>query len=64
MQEELGQFKLDSLSLCDQLLAVLENNQEDAHLFFAGEVYQAYDAATEKAIIKVKQIKTKIRGLQ
>lgn len=63
MQHELEQCRLDSLSLCDRLLAALEENREDAHSFFAGELYQAYDAATDKAKNKVKKIRSKIRNL-
>ena len=63
MQEELEQCRLESLSLCDRLLVALEENQEDAHLFFAGEVYQAYDSATDKAKNKVKKIRNKLRNL-
>lgn len=63
MQEVLEQCRLDSLSLCNQLLAALEKNREDAHSFFAGEVYQAYDAATDKAKNKVQKIRNKIRNL-
>ena len=63
MQEELEQYKLDSLWLCDRLLVALEENMEDAHSFFAGEVYQAYDAATDKAKNKIQEIRSKIRNL-
>lgn len=63
MQNELEQCRLDSLLLCDRLLAALEENREDAHLFFGGEVYQAYDAATDKAKNKVQRIRSKIRNL-
>ena len=63
MQEELDQHKLDSLLLCDRLLVLLKENQEDACLFFAGEVYQAYNAATDKARNKMRKIKSKIRNL-
>ena len=63
MQEELEQSRSDALSLCDRLLAALEKNQEDGRSFFAGEVHQAYDAATDKAINKVQKIRNKIRNL-
>jgi hypothetical protein len=63
MQEELEQCRSDCLSLCDRLLTALEENREDANSFFAGEVHQAYDAATDRAKQKVKRIKTKIRNL-
>jgi len=63
MQNELEQCRLDSLVLCDRLLAVLEENREDAHSFFGGEVYQAYDAATDKAQNKVREIRSKVKQL-
>ena len=63
MQEILEQGRSDSLILCDRLLAALEENREDAHSFFAGEVRRAYDAATEKAKNKVQNIRNKIRSL-
>lgn len=63
MQEELEQCRADSLLLCDRLLAALEGNRDDAHSFFAGELYQAYSAATMKAKDKVRSIKSKIRNL-
>lgn len=63
MQHELEQCRLECLSLCDRLLVALEENQEDAHSFFGGELYQAYDAATDKAKNKVKKIRNKIKNL-
>lgn len=63
MQEILEQGRLDSLSLCERLLVALEENREDAHSFLAGDVYQAYDAATEKAKNSVQRIRSKIRNL-
>ena len=63
MQEELEQYRSDSLLLCNRLLAMLEENRDDAHSFFAGEVYQAYDAATEKAKNKAMNIANKLRNL-
>ena len=63
MQEELEQCRLGSLSLCDRLLVLLEENREDAHSFFGGEVYQAYDTTTEKAKNNVQRIRNKIRNL-
>lgn len=63
MQEELERCRSGSLALCDRLLTALEKNQEDAHSFFAGEVYQAYDDATDKAKNKVHKIRNKLRSL-
>lgn len=63
MQEELEQCKSDGLSLCDQLLILLEKNREDAHSFFGGEVYQAYVAATENAKNSVQRIRNQIKNL-
>lgn len=63
MQGELEQCRSDALALCDRLLTALEKNQEDARSFFAGEVHQAYDAATDKAKNKVQKIRNKIRSL-
>lgn len=63
MQEELEQCRLESLELCDRLLAMLEENREDAYSFFGGEVYQAYDAATDQAKRKLQKIKSKISNL-
>ena len=63
MLEELEQCKSESLALCDRLLAALEDNRDAARSFFAGELYQAYDAATDKAENQVKKIRSKIRNL-
>lgn len=63
MQEEMERYRLDSVLLCDRLLTSLEENREDARLFFGGEVYQAYDAATDLAESKIKRIRNKIRNL-
>lgn len=63
MQEELEQYRSDSLLLCDRLLTVLEENREDACSFFGGEVQRAYEAATDKAKNKVRIIRNKIRNL-
>lgn len=63
MQEEMEQWRLDSLSLCDRLLVLLEENREDACSFFGGEVFQDYVTATEKAKNKVQKIRSKIRNL-
>ena len=63
MQREMEQCKAESLALCDRLLTALENNREDARSFFAGEVHQAYDSATEKAKNKAQKIRNKLRNL-
>ena len=63
MQKELEQQRLDSLLLCDRLMVLLRENQEDANSFFAGEVQKAYDAATDKARMKVQKIRNKIKNL-
>jgi uncharacterized protein YukE len=63
MQEVLEQCRSDALILCDRLLAALAENREDANSFFAGELHQAYDAATDKAENKVVRIKNMIRNL-
>ena len=63
MQEELEQYRSYCLSLCNRLLAALEENRDDAHSFFAGEVYQAYASANEKAKNKVTKIRNKLRNL-
>ena len=63
MQGEMEQCRADTLALCNRLLTALENNRDDARAFFAGEVHQAYDSATEKAENKVRQIRNKLRSL-
>ena len=63
MQEDLEQCRIDSLALCDRLLVLLEENQEDARLFFGGEVYQSYETVTETAKNKVRKIRSKIKNL-
>ena len=63
MQEELEQCRSECLLLCDRLLSALEENREDAYLFFGGEVYPVYDAATDKAKNKVREIRNKVRNL-
>ena len=63
MQEELEQYRYESLALCDRLLTMLEENREAANSFFGGEVQQAYDAATDKAKNKVREIRSKLRDL-
>ena len=63
MRKDLEQCRTDSVSLCDRLLTALEENREDARLFFGGEVYRAYETATERAKNKVKKIKSEIRNL-
>ena len=63
MQEELEQLRVESLSLCNRLLTLLEENREDAYSFFGGEVYQSYTDATEKAKNKAQKIRSKIRSL-
>lgn len=63
MQEELERFRLVNLSLCDRLLAMLEENREEARLFFGGELYQAYDTVTDKAKNKIHVIRNKLRNL-
>lgn len=61
MEEELEQRRSDALVLCNRLLAALAENREDASSFFAGEVYRAYAAATDKAENKIAKIRNKIR---
>ena len=63
MQEELERFRSDSLLLCERLLAMLEENREEACLFFGGEIHQAYDTVTEKAKNKTHVIRNKLRNL-
>lgn len=63
MQEELERNRADSLTLCNRLLNALDQNRDDAHSFFAGEVLRAYDTATQKATNKMQKIKSKIRNL-
>ena len=63
MQEDLEQLRSDSLTLCARLLASLEENKEDSHLFFSSEIFQAYDAATDKAKNKVLEIRNSLRTL-
>lgn len=63
MQKDLEQHRSETLVLCNRLLVKLEQNREDAHAFLGGEVYQAYDTATEKAKNKVQKIRNKIRNL-
>lgn len=63
MREKLEQCRSDGVSLCDRLLDAMKENREDAHSFFAGELYQAYVDATDKARSKVKSIRIKIRNL-
>lgn len=63
MQEEFEQRRSAALVLCNRLLAALEENQDDAHSFFGGEVYQVYDSTTDIAKNKVKKIRNEIRNL-
>lgn len=63
MDEKLEQCLTDSLALCDRLLISLNKNREDAYSFFAGELYRAYDAATDQAEQKVRKIKNRIKNL-
>ena len=61
--EEVEKNRQISLSLCDRLLALIEENREDAHAFFGGEVHSAYVKANDKAKSKTRSIKNQIRNL-
>ena len=63
MQEELEQCRSECLILCGRLLYALEENRDDAHSFFSGKLYEAYDTVTDQAKNKVQKIKNKIRNL-
>ena len=63
MDEGAEQYRRVSLSYCDKLLAEVKQNQEDAELFFGGDLYKAYADATEQAEKKIKKIRTRIRNL-
>ncbi len=63
MGEEVAKYRETCLSLCAKLLSELKRNQEDADLFFGGEIYKSYIDATDKAINKAGKVQTKIRNI-
>ena len=62
MEEELAKYKAQSLQLCERILAELKRNQDDADLFFGGEIHKAYVSATDKAINEARTLRNKIRN--
>jgi len=62
-EEELNRLRLASLYYCDKLLNDIKVDQEDINQFFGGEIYKAYNDATEKVLNKAKNIRAKIRNL-
>ena len=42
MEQEVEQYRDVCMALCNKLIVALEENQDDAHSFFGGEVYQVY----------------------
>ena len=63
MDEQLEQYRSQSLALCEKLIADLKRNQDDSAEFFGGEIQKTYVEATEKAINKAKKTRSKIRNL-
>lgn len=63
MEEELEKYRAYSLSLCEKLIYSLKRNQNDAASFFGGDIYRAYQTATEEAIEKAQKCRNKIRNL-
>lgn len=63
MEEELEKYRNASLYYCNKLLNDIKRTQEDIGLFFGGDLYKAYDAATDKALSKAIQVRTKLRNL-
>ena len=63
MEEELEKYRAASLYYCSRLLNDIKRSQEDIGLFFGGDLYKAYDDATDKALSKASSVRTKLRNL-
>ena len=63
MEAEAEKYRVISLEDCQRLLYEVRRDQEDAALFFGGEIYKTYVAATDKVINKAEKIRTQIRNL-
>lgn len=63
MEEETEKYRAVSLEYCQRLLREIKRDREDAKLFFGGEIYKSYAAATDKAVDKAIKVQTKIRHL-
>ena len=63
MEDEIAQHRAHSLAICQNFLLELRRFQEDANIFFGGEIHKAYVAATEQAIHQVSKIQNRIRSL-
>ena len=63
MDQELENYRVISLRLCEKLIQDLNRNQVEARSFFQGDIYEAYVKATEKAIVKAEKTLRKIKNM-
>ena len=63
MEENVEIIKSNSLIYCEKLLDEIRRDQEEADLFFGGELHAAYASALDKVMHKVTTIRTKIKNL-
>jgi hypothetical protein len=63
MDQELENYRVISLRLCEKLIQDLNRNQVEARSFFQGDIYEAYVKVTEKAIVKAEKTLRKIKNM-
>ena len=63
MTEDIQKHKEKSLELCRKLLQKLDENDDDASLFFGADFRKSYIDVTDMAKTKVKNIQTQITNL-
>lgn len=62
-EAELRSYQSESLRHCDKLLNEVKSDLDDIGSFFGGELRKTYVDATDKALSKIQQVRTKIRNL-
>ena len=63
MEGNILKYKENSLALCRKLMQKLNENDDDANLFFGGELQYSYQNITDLAKVRVKNIQIKIENL-